>query len=56
MEERNPTEEELNTLQEHLTPMEFENLLEELKAFHGIVIGKIISDEPVTDPRGYSLE
>ena len=56
MEKRNPTEEELNTLQEHLTPIEFDKLLEELKAFHGLVIWNILIDEPTTDPRGYSLE
>lgn len=53
---RNPTEEELNTLQEHLSPIDFEMLLEEITAMHGIEIEDTLKDIPTTDPRWYSLE
>lgn len=55
-ETRNPTEQELNVLQEHLWETWFKELLEQLEAFHGVKIWEIISDEPTTDPRWYSLE
>jgi hypothetical protein len=48
---RNPTEEELNTLQEHLSPMDFDMLLEEITAMHGIEIEDTLKDIPTTDPR-----
>ena len=53
---RSPTEEELNTLQEHLSPIDFDMLLEEITAMHGIEIEDTLKDIPITDPRGYSLE
>ena len=53
---RNPTEEELNTLQEHLSPIDFDMLLEEITAMHGIEIEDTLKDIPTTDPRWYSLE
>ena len=53
---RNPTEEELNTLQEHLSPIDFEMLLEEITAMHGIEIEDTLKDIPTTDPRWYFLE
>lgn len=53
---RNPTEEGLNTLQEHLSPIDFDMLLEEITAMHGIEIEDTLKDIPTTDPRWYSLE
>ena len=53
---RNPTEEELNVLEEHLSPIDFEMLLEEITAMHGIEIEDTLKDIPTTDPRWYSLE
>ena len=50
-ETRKPTEEELNTLQEHLSPIDFEMLLEEITAIHGIEIEDTLKEIPTTDPR-----
>lgn len=52
----NMTDEELNKVQEHLSPMDFQKFLEELVALHCLNIEEILNDEPTTDPRGYSLE
>ena len=56
MEERNPTQEELNKIQENLSPMDFDLFLEEMKAMHRLEIEKNFLDVPVNDPRWYSLE
>lgn len=53
--ERNPTDEELNTLQENLSEEDFQKVLQDLKDYHGVTIGKII-ETPVTDPHWYSLD
>lgn len=52
---RNPTEEELNTLQEHLSEEEFQKVLQDLKDYHNVTIWKII-ETPVNDPHWYSLD
>lgn len=55
-EKRNPTQEELNTLYEHLWPTDYEKMLEEIKEIHGIEIKENFLDIPINDPRWYSLE
>ena len=52
----NMTDEELNKVQEHLSPMDFQRFLEELEAFHSLKIEDILNDTPVTDPYWYSLD
>ena len=52
----NMTDEELNKVQEHLSPMDFQRFLEEMEAFHSLSIEEILNDTPTVDPRGYSLE
>jgi len=52
----NMTDEELNKVQEHLSPMDFQRFLEELEASHSLKIEDILNDTPTVDPRGYSLE
>lgn len=52
---RNPTEEELNILQENLSEEDFQQLLQDLKDYHNVIIGEIIKT-PVTDPHWYSLD
>ena len=53
--ERNPTVEELNTLQENLSEEDFKKLLQDLKEYHNVTIWKII-ETPVNDPHWYSLD
>jgi len=50
------TVDDLKTLQEHLDPMEFDKILEEIEAFHGVRVYDTLVDVPVVDKRGYSLE
>lgn len=52
---RNPTEEELNTLQEHLSEEQFEQVLKDMEERFWIRIWKII-ETPVNDPHWYSLD
>lgn len=52
----NMTDEELNKVQEHLSPMDFQRFLEELEALHCLNIEEILNDKPVNDPHWYSLE
>lgn len=52
---RNPTEEELNTLQENLSDEDFQKLLQDLKDYHNVTIWEVIKT-PVTDPHWYSLD
>lgn len=52
---RNPTDEELNTLQEHLTPEQFEQVLKDMEERFWIRIWNII-ETPVNDPHWYSLD
>jgi hypothetical protein len=54
--QNNMTDEELNKVQEHLSPMDFQRFLEELVALHCLNIEEILNDTPTVDPRGYSLE
>jgi len=44
------TDEELNKVQEHLSPMDFQRFLEELEALHCLNIEEILNDKPVNDP------
>lgn len=46
---RNPTDEELNILQEHLSEEDFQKVLQDLRDYHNVTIGKII-ETPVNDP------
>lgn len=46
---RNPTDVELNTLQENLSEEDFQQLLQDLKDYHNTEIGEIIKT-PVNDP------
>ena len=49
--------EELTKVQENLSETDFDIFLKQLRAFHWLQIGEVITDEvPVTDPRGYSLD
>ena len=50
------TADDLKTLQEHLDPMEFDQVLKEIEAFHGVRVYDCLEDVPVVDKRGYSLE
>lgn len=51
------TAEELTKVQENLSEADFDIFLKQLRAFHWLQIGEVITDEvPVTDPRGYSLD
>ena len=50
------TVDDLKTLQEHLDPMEFDQVLKEIEAFHGVRVYDTLVDVPVVDKRGYSLE
>ena len=52
---RNPTDEELNILQENLSEGDFEKVLQDLKDYHNVTIGEVIKT-PVTDPHWYSLD
>lgn len=52
---RNPTEEELNILQENLSDEDFQKLLQDLKDYHNVTIWEVIKT-PVTDPHWYSLD
>lgn len=56
MEGRKPTQEELNTLYEHLWETDYEKMLEEIKAIHGIEIKENLLDIPTNDPHGYSID
>lgn len=63
---RNPTDEELDQIQSHLSPKGFDEFLKDLAAFHGINIKMVdqtdavkqtLLDEAKTcDPRWYSLD
>ena len=52
---RNPTDEELNILQEHLSEEDFQKVLQDLRDYHNVTIGEII-ETPVNDPHWYSLD
>jgi len=52
---RNPTDVELNELQEHLSEEDFQTVLQNLKDYHNTEVGKII-ETPVNDPHWYSLD
>jgi hypothetical protein len=47
--ERNPTDVELNELQENLSEEDFQKVLQDLRDYHNVTIGEII-ETPVTDP------
>ena len=50
---RNPTDEELNQIQSHLSPKDFDEFLKDLEAMHGLKIYETVTD--CHDPHGYSL-
>lgn len=55
-EKREPTQEELNKLYEHLWPTDYEKMLEELKEIYWIEIEENFLDIPTNDPHGYSID
>lgn len=52
---RNPTDKELDDLQEHLSPEQFEQVLKDMEERFWIRIWNII-ETPVNDPHWYSLD
>ena len=44
---RNPTDEELNQIQSHLSPKDFDEFLKDLAAFHGIPVTQVDQSDAV---------
>ena len=63
---RTPTDEELDQIQSHLSPKDFDEFLKDLASFHGIPVKMVdqtdevkqalLDDAKACDPIGYSLE